>query len=123
MTTTLLSVTSEETKQEGINWLKKLDTMSILIYSWGNPELAVFEKAGLRQADGSTGFDMRQALLSVIKECKPSALKYPFSLSQNVLVPFLGVRSGPYHKAKQDTYDEALTVTALLWGLVEFWKS
>ena len=114
---------SEETRQEGINWLKKLDTMSILIYSWGNPELAVFEKAGLRQADGSTGFDMRQALLSVIKECKPSALKYPFSLSQNVLVPFLGVRSGPYHKAKQDTYDEALTVTALLWGLVEFWKS
>ena len=96
--------------------------MGILIYSWGNPELLVFEKAGVRVADGSSGFDMRQALLSVLKGCKPSAAKNPFSLSQNVLVPFLGIRGGPFHKAKQDTFDEALTVTSLLSGLLKFWK-
>ena len=111
------------TKQEGLDHLKKLHGMGILIYSWGNPELTVFEKAGVRMADGSSGFDMRQALLSVLKGCKPSATTYPFSLSQNVLVPFLGIRGGPFHKAKQDTFDEAVTVTTLLWGLLSFWKS
>jgi hypothetical protein len=91
----------DKTKQEGLDHLKKLHGMGILIYSWGNPELLVFEKAGVRVADGSSGFDMRQALLSVLKGCKPSAAKNPFSLSQNMLVPFLGIRGGPFHKAKR----------------------
>ena len=62
--------------------------------SWGSPELALFEMAGVRPMDRSNGIDVRQALLSVMPWCKPSGI-IPFSTSQNLLVPFLGLRVPP----------------------------
>jgi len=38
-------------------------------------------------------------------------------MSQNLIVPFLGLRLGPLHWAEPDTFDEAVTITALLDGL------
>ena len=40
-----------------------------------------------------------------------------------MLVPFLGIRLGPFHKALQDTYDEAVTITTILRGLVNFYMA
>ena len=42
--------------------------------------------------------------------------------SQDLLVPFLGLRVGPLHQAEQDTIDEAVTITALLDGLTRFYN-
>ena len=44
----------------------------------------------------------------------------PGAYSQNVLVPFLGIciRLGPWHKARQDTYDEAINITTILRGAI-----
>ena len=60
---------------------------------WGNPELALFAIAGVRPPDRSNGIDARQALLAVMPWCKPTG-KVPFSMSQNLIVPFLGLRVG-----------------------------
>ena len=60
---------------------------------------------------------MRTALAAVALTCRPSGL-LPFSLSQNLIVPFLGIREGPLHTALQDTYDEAVTITSILRGAV-----
>ena len=60
---------------------------------------------------------MRTALAAVVLTCRPSGL-LPFSLSQNLIVPFLGIREGPLHTALQDTYDEAVTITSILRGAV-----
>ena len=89
--------------------------------SWGHPELALFEMAGVCPMDRSNGIDVRQALLSVMPWCKPSGI-IPFSTSQNLLVPFLGLRAGPLHNAEQDTFDEAVTITALLDGLTRIYN-
>ena len=89
--------------------------------SWGSPELALFEMAGVRPMDRSNGIDVRQALLSAMPWCKPSGI-IPFSTSQNLLVPFLGLRAAPLHTAEQDTIDEAVTMTALLDGLPRFYN-
>ena len=71
-----------------------------------------------RHANRSDGVDVRQELLPLIPGCRPSGA-YPFSLSQNVLVPFLGIRLGPKHKARKDTYDEAITIsTTILRGAI-----
>lgn len=67
--------------------------------------------------DGSDGVDVRTALAAVVLTCRPSGL-LPFSLSQNLIVPFLGIREGPLHTALQDTYDEAVTITSILRGAV-----
>ena len=87
---------------------------------WGNPELALFTMAGVRPPDRSNGIDVRQALLAVMPWCKPSG-RVPFSTSQNLIVPFLGLRLGPLHWAEPDTFDEAVTITALLDGLARFY--
>ena len=42
-------------------------------------------------------------------------------MSQNLIVPFLGLRVGPLHWAEPDTFDEAVTITALLDGLARFY--
>ena len=84
---------------------------------WGNPELALFRLAGRLKNDGSDGVDVRTALAAVVLTCRPSGL-LPFSLSQNLIVPFLGIREGPLHTALQDTYDEAVTITSILRGAV-----
>ena len=84
---------------------------------WGNPELPLFHMADRRPADGSDGVDVRTALIRVIPTCRPNSA-YPFSLSQNMIVPFLGIRAGPHHKARQDTFDEAITITTILRGLL-----
>ena len=55
---------------------------------------------------------MRAELVKVIPNCRPSGTP-PFSLSQDVLVPFLGIRWAPHHEALQDTLDEAITITPL----------
>eukprot|EP00966_Prymnesium_polylepis_P286979 6629011-Prymnesium_polylepis.2 len=57
--------------------------------------------------------------------CKPSRTNgLPFSSSQNVIVPYLGLRLGPLHQALPDTrFDEAVTITALLRGLNEWYAS
>ena len=87
---------------------------------WGNPELVLFTMAGVRPPDRSNGIDVRQALLAVMPWCKPSG-RVPFSMSQNLIVPFLGLRLGPLHWAEPDTFDEAVTITALLDGLARFY--
>ena len=52
--------------------------------------------------------------------CKPSRKNgLPFSTSQNLIVPFLGL----LHQALPDTIDEAVTITALLRGLNEWYAS
>jgi len=38
-------------------------------------------------------------------------------------VPYLGLRIGPLHQALPDTFDEAVTITALLRGLHEWYAS
>ena len=91
---------------------------SAFLICWGNPELGLFEMAGRRNADRSDGVDVRVELSSFIPGCRPRGGAYPFSLSQNVLVPFLGIRLGPKHKARQDTYDEAITITTILRGAI-----
>ena len=74
------------------------------------------------QTDRSDGVDVRAELVKVIPNCRPSGTP-PFSLSQDVLVPFLGIRWQPHHEALQDTLDEAITITTLLRGLVNFYAS
>jgi len=91
---------------------------SAFLICWGNPELGLFEMAGRRNADRSDGVDVRAELSPFIPGCRPRGGAYPFSLSQNVLVPFLGIRLGPKHKARQDTYDEAITITTILRGAI-----
>ena len=80
------------------------------------------ELAGRRATDRSDGVDVRAELVKVIPNCRPSGTP-PFSLSQDVLVPFLGIRWAPHHEALQDTLDEAITITSLLRGLVNFYAS
>ena len=87
---------------------------------WGNPELVLFTMAEVRPPDRSNGIDVRQALLAVVPWCRPSG-RVPFSLSQNLIVPFLGLRLGTLHWAEPDTFDEAVTITALLDGLARFY--
>ena len=77
----------------------------------------LFRLAGRLKNDGSDGVDVRTALAAVVLTCRPSGL-LPFSLSQNLIVPFLGIREGPLHTALQDTYDEAVTITSILRGAV-----
>ena len=89
---------------------------------WGCPEIGLAELAGRRLADRSDGLDVRQELLRVIPGCRPSGSP-AFSLSQNLLVPFLGIRLGPFHKALQDTKDEAVTITTILRGLINFYMN
>jgi len=89
---------------------------------WGNPENALGRLAKLNLKDD--GIDARQALLSVMPWCKPSRTNgLPFSTSQNLIVPYLGLRIGPLHQALPDTFDEAVTITALLRGLNEWYAS
>ena len=89
---------------------------------WGNPENALGRLAKLNLKDD--GIDARQALLSVMPWCKPSRTNgLPFSTSQNVIVPYLGLRLGPLHQALPDTMDEAVTITALLRGLNVWYAS
>jgi len=89
---------------------------------WGNPENALGRLAKLNLKDD--GIDARQALLSVMPWCKPSRTNgLPFSTSQNLIVPYLGLRLGPRHQALPDTFDEAVTITALLRGLNEWYAS
>ena len=89
---------------------------------WGNPENALGRLAKLNLKDD--GIDARQALLSVMPWCKPSRTNgLPFSMSQNLIVPYLGLRIGPLHQALPDTFDEAVTITALLRGLNEWYAS
>ena len=89
---------------------------------WGNPENALGRLAKLNLKDD--GIDARQALLSVMPWCKPSRTNgLPFSMSQNLIVPYLGLRIGPLHQALPDTIDEAVTITALLRGLNEWYAS
>ena len=90
---------------------------SAFLICWGNPEL-LFEMAGRRHTDRSDVVDVRAELISFIPGCRPLGGAYPFSLSQNVFVPFLGIRLGPKHKARQDTYDEAITITTILRGAI-----
>ena len=79
---------------------------------WGNPENALGRLAKLNLKDD--GIDARQALLSVMPWCKPSRTNgLPFSTSQNLITPYLGLRLGPLHQALPDTIDEAVTITAL----------
>ena len=86
---------------------------------WGNPENALGRLAKLNLKDD--GIDARQALLSVMPWCTPSRTNgLPFSTSQNLIVPYLGLRIGPLHQALPDTFDEAVTITALLRGLNEW---
>jgi len=89
---------------------------------WGNPENALGRLAKLNLKDD--GIDARQALLSVMPWCTPSRTNgLPFSTSQNLIVPYLGLRIGPLHQALPDTFDEAVTITALLRGLNEWYAS
>ena len=78
--------------------------------------------AGVRPPHRSNGIDVRQALLAVMPWCKPSG-RIPFSMSQNLIVPLLGLRVGPLHWAEPDTFDEAVTITALLDGLARFYAT
>ena len=89
---------------------------------WGSPEIQLATLAGRRASDHSDGLDVRQEIVRVIPNCRPTGSP-PFSLSQNVLVPFLGIRQAPYHQALQDTFDEAITITTILRGLVKFYSS
>ena len=89
---------------------------------WGNPENALGRLAKLNLKDD--GIDARQGLLSVMPWCKPSRTNgLPFSTSQNLIVPYLGLRIGPLHQALPDTIDEAVTITALLRGLNEWYAT
>jgi len=76
------------------------------------------------------GIEARQALLSVMPWCTPSRTnRLPFSTSQNLIVPYLGLRIRlrigplPLHQALPDTFDETVTITALLRGLNEWYAS
>ena len=89
---------------------------------WGNPEIVLAQLADRRPADRSDGVDVRQELLRIIPGCRPTGSP-AFSLSQNLLVPFLGIRLGPFHKALQDTKDEAVTITTILRGLINFYMN
>ena len=130
----------EETKQRAIGVLRGLDAthLPMLLRSsattilpmiraakfvfWGAPEIFMAELSGRRASDRSDGLDVLTELRKVLPNCRPSGSP-PFSLSQNILVPFLGIRQAPYHTALQDTIDEALTITTLLRGLVKFYLS
>jgi hypothetical protein len=131
---------SVETRQRAIGVLKGMDAAhlpGILQFQaanilpmirvakfvfWGPPEIQLAELAGRRATDRSDGVDVRTELVKVIPNCRPSGTP-PFSLSQDLLVPFLGIRLQPHHEALQDTLDEAITITTLLRGLVNFYAS
>ena len=85
---------------------------SLLVCCWGSPEFDFF-----RAADGSDGFDVREAILQVLPGMRYLAsadVTRRFSLSMNLLTPLFGLRHAPYHTALADCEGEAVVITAFI---------
>ena len=90
---------------------------SLLVCCWGSPEFNFFRAAGRKAADGSDGFDVREAILQVLPGMRHLAsadVTRQFSLSMNVLTPLFGLRHAPYHTALADCEGEAVVITAFI---------
>ena len=90
---------------------------SLLVCCWGSPEFNFFRAAGRKAADGSDGFDVREAILQVLPGMRHLAsadVTRRFSLSMNLLTPLFGLRHAPYHTALADCEGEAVVITAFI---------
>jgi hypothetical protein len=88
-----------------------------LVVSWGNPELELFARAGRRIADGSDGFDVREAILQVfpgMRNLAHAENAMRFSLSMDFLTPVFGMRAKAHHTALRDCEAEAVVMTAFV---------
>jgi hypothetical protein len=89
-----------------------------LVVCWGVPELELFARAGRRVADGSDGFDVREAILQVfpgmrnLAHAGSNAMR--FSLSMDFLTPVFGMRAKAHHTALRDCEAEAVLMTAFV---------
>ena len=90
---------------------------SLLVCCWGSPEFDFFRAARRKAADGSDGFDVREAILQVLPGMRHLAsadVTRRFSLSMNLLTPLFGLRHAPYHTALADCEGEAVVITAFI---------
>ena len=88
-----------------------------LVVCWGNPELELFARAGRRIADGSDGFDVREAILHVfpgMRNLAHAENAMRFSLSMDFLTPVFGMRAKAHHTALRDCEAEAVVMTAFV---------
>ncbi|KOO31982.1 hypothetical protein Ctob_009212 [Chrysochromulina tobinii] len=88
-----------------------------LVVCWGYPELELFARAGRRIADGSDGFDVREAILQVfpgMRNLAHAENAKRFSLSMNFLTPVFGMRAKAHHTALRDCEAEAVVMTAFV---------
>ena len=107
-----LHTTQFDEWQEYINEHKKN-----LVVCWGSPELELFARAGRRIADGSDGFDVREAVLQVLPGMRnlvkaENALR--FATRMNFLTPVFGIRAKAHHTALRDCEAEAVVMTAFV---------